>query len=117
MKGPRNPLDPGLATVRHALFGGERAVRVWDLGARTPPFTAVLYCELEPAGRVGEHVQETDDEIVVVVAGEAAIYVDDRAHGAVAGTAVALPRGSRLAIDNASRDAPVCYLIVKARSS
>ncbi len=114
-RGPLDPLAPERATVRTALFGGERAVRVWDLGARTPPFTAVLHCELEPGGRVGEHVQETDDEVVIVVSGEATIYVDGVAHGSVPGTAVALALGSRLAIDNASPDAPVRYLIVKAR--
>jgi quercetin dioxygenase-like cupin family protein len=112
---PKNPLDPTRASVRNALFGGTGAVRVWDLGATTPPFTAVLYCELDPGGRVGEHVQEADQEVVIVVAGEAVLYVDGRARASVPGDAVALPLGSRLSIDNASPTDPVRYVIVKAR--
>ena len=113
----RDPLHPTRASVRRDLFGGQGVVRVWDLGAVTPPFTAALYCELEPGGRVGEHVQESDDELVIVLSGEAAIYVDGRAFGAVAGSNIALPLGARLAIDNASLEAPVRYLIVKARAA
>jgi quercetin dioxygenase-like cupin family protein len=115
---PENPKlehDPARATVRHALFGGTGCVRVWELGAAEPPFTAVLLCELDPGGRVGEHRQETDHEIVVFVSGEAVAYVDGRAHAAIAGSAVPLPLGSTLSIDNASPDHPVRYVIVKAR--
>jgi quercetin dioxygenase-like cupin family protein len=111
-----DPLDPSRASVRSELFGGRGAVRVWDLGARTPPFTAVLFCELDPGGRVGAHRQEHDPEIVVVVAGEAVIYVDGQAHACVPGTAVPLPLGAVLEIDNASTERPVRYLIVKAHA-
>jgi quercetin dioxygenase-like cupin family protein len=111
----RDPLDPARADARPALFGGEGTVRVWDLGGRTPPLTAVLWCELEPGGRVGKHRQDTDDEVVIVVEGEGVIYVDGAAHASVQGSAVALPLGKMLEIDNASVDAPLRYLIVKAR--
>jgi quercetin dioxygenase-like cupin family protein len=112
---PSAPLDRARATVRHELFGGTGAVRVWDLGAAKPPFTAVLFCELEPGARVGEHVQQADHEVVVVVSGEAVLYVDGVAKGCLEGDAVAVPLGSKLAIDNASLETPVRYLIVKAR--
>lgn len=112
-----SPLDRSRADVRTALFGGERAVRVWDLGGRVGAISAVLFCELEPGGRVGIHRQEHDDEVVIVVEGEAVLYVDRRAHACVAGSAVPLPLGATLEIDNASADAPVRYLIVKARPS
>ena len=108
-------LDRARADARKDLFGGTGTVHVWELGARTPPFTAVLWCELEPGGRVGAHRQDTDDEVVIVVGGEAVVYVDRRAHGCAAGSAVALPLGSILEIDNASAVEPVRYLIVKAR--
>jgi quercetin dioxygenase-like cupin family protein len=111
----RSPLDPARASVRHALFGGVGTVRVWDLGGATPPFTAVLLCELDPGGRVGEHVQQSDHEVVIVVAGEAVLAVDGRPHPAIPGTAVALPLGSTLSIDNASTTESVRYLIVKAK--
>jgi quercetin dioxygenase-like cupin family protein len=111
----RDPLDPARASVRPALFGGEKAVHVWDCGARTAPFTAVLFCRLEPGGRVGKHRQDTDDEVVVVVGGEGVLYVDGAAHAAMRGSAVALPLGSTLEIDNASLDAWLEYVIVKAR--
>lgn len=110
-----DPLDPARADHRSALFGGQNAVRVWDLGARTPPFSAVLFCELEGGGRVGRHRQDSDDEVVVVVGGEGVLYVDGRAHAAVRGTAVALPLGAVLEIDNASPSETLAYLIVKAR--
>ena len=48
----RDPLDPARASVRPGLFGGDKAVHVWDCGARTAPFTAVLFCRLEPGGRL-----------------------------------------------------------------
>lgn len=108
-------LDPKRASAREKLFGGTGTVRVWDLGARTPPFTAVLYCELDPGGRVGKHRQDADEEIVIVVEGEAVLYVDGKANACGRGGAVALPKGAVLEIDNASADAPVRYLIVKAR--
>jgi uncharacterized cupin superfamily protein len=111
----RDPLDPSRCNARPALFGGEGTVRVWDLGGRTAPLTAVLWCELEPGGRVGKHRQDTDDEVVIVVEGEGVIYVDGTAHAAIRGSAVALPLGKTLEIDNASGDAPLRYLIVKAR--
>lgn len=90
-------------------------MRVWDLGARTAPFTAVLWCELEPGGRVGKHRQDTDDEVVIVVEGEGVLYVDGKAFASVRGSAVALPLGGALEIDNASADTPLRYVIVKAR--
>lgn len=114
---PKAPLDPARAVVRHALFGGTGSVRVWDLGAAPPPFTAVLFCELDAGGRIGEHVQQTDQEVVIVVAGEAVLYVDGRPRACVPGDAVGLPLGSTLSIDNASPNVTVRYLIVKARSA
>jgi quercetin dioxygenase-like cupin family protein len=114
---PRDPLDLARAVVHNALFGGSGAVRVWDLGGATPPFTAVLFCELEAGARVGEHVQQTDQEVVIVVAGEAVLYVDGRPRACIPGDAVALPLGSKLSIDNASPSATVRYLIVKARTA
>lgn len=52
-----SPLDPSRCDARAALFGGEGTVRVWDLGGRVGALSAVLFCELEPGGRVGRHVQ------------------------------------------------------------
>lgn len=88
---------------------------VWDLGARTAPFTAVLYCELDPGGAVGTHVQETDDEVVIVVGGVGSIVVDGLAQRCAVGGAIAVPLRSRLAIENLSAEEPLRYLIVKAR--
>lgn len=104
--------------VRHALFGGEHAVRVWVVPTRSaPPFTIVLACELEPAGRVGVHVQERDAEMVVGVDGEGVVVVDDEPHLLIAGAVAALPLGARLAIDNASPTEPFRYLILKASAA
>ncbi len=109
-----SPLDPARADARPALFGGEGIVRVWDLGGRVGALSAVLFCELDAGGRVGRHVQSHDDEVVIVVEGEAVIYVQGRAHACVKGSAVPLPLGQSLEIDNASTTEVVRYLIVKA---
>jgi len=111
-----NPLNPSHCDVRENLFdGGEGAVRVWDLGARVGAFSAVLFCELDAAGRVGKHVQQHDDEIVIIVEGEGVIYVDGVAHPSVKGSAVPLAFGQTLEIDNASIEHPLRYLIIKAQ--
>lgn len=111
------PLDPSRCDVRPALFGGVGSVRVWDLGGRVGALSAVLHCELDPGGRVGKHVQSHDDEVVVVLDGEAVIYVSGKAHACVPGSAVPLAIGQTLEIDNASPEVPLRYLIVKARAS
>lgn len=118
MSEPPNPSPsnhPGRASVRHALFGGVGSVRIWDLGPASPPFTAILLCELDGGGRVGEHRQQSDHEVVVFVSGEAVAYVDGRPHACVGGTAIPLPLGATLSIDNASPTEPVRYVIVKAQ--
>ncbi len=98
------------------LFGGEGAVLVEALrGDLCAPFSAALLCELAPGGRVGEHVQQADSEIVIGLEGEAVLYVGGRARAVAPGVVVALPLGQTLAIDNASPEEPFRYLIVKAR--
>jgi uncharacterized cupin superfamily protein len=108
------PLDPSRADARPRLFGGEGTVRVWDLGGRVGALSAVLFCELEPGGRVGKHVQSHDDEVVIVLEGEAVIYVQGQAYACTKGSAVPLALGQSLEIDNTSVTEPVRYLIVKA---
>jgi uncharacterized cupin superfamily protein len=116
MPRPPDPFDPARASVRTELFGGQGSVKVWDLGGAKPPFTAILFCELDPGGTVGEHVQRTDHEVVIVLSGEAVLYVNAVPHACVPGAAVPLRLGERLSIDNASPTAPLRYLIVKART-
>lgn len=109
--------DRGRAVRRDALFGGAGSVLVQALetGALPPPFTTALLCELSAGGRVGAHVQEHDSEIVVMLAGEAVLYVDGVAHALGPGGVAGLSLGARLEIDNASISEPCRYLIVKAR--
>ena len=104
--------------VRQALFGGTGAVRVWALvAAPAAPFTAVLACELEPGASVGAHVQEHDPELVVAISGAGQVTVNGVVRGFRAGQVVELPQGQTLAIDNSAADAPLRYLIIKARAS
>ncbi len=101
---------------RTNLFGGEGTVSVWNLLRQAaPPFTAVLWCELEPGGSVGRHRQEHHPEIVVGIQGSGEATVDDRTLPLAAGDMVHLPLGSVLALRNASSEHPLRYLIVKAR--
>jgi quercetin dioxygenase-like cupin family protein len=104
---------PGVEQV--GLFGGRGCVRVWDLLGAMPaaPFTAVLSCELEAGGRVGEHVQQRDAEIVIGVAGSGVAWVNGIECGLPVGGVVHLPKGSVLALENPNPE-PFRYLIVKA---
>src|SRR5687768_6993550 len=105
--------------VQQSLFGGDKAVRVWDLlGERSiPPFGAALACELEPLGRVGAHLQDHFHEIVIVVEGSGTAFVDQQPIVLVPGVVVSLRRGQTLSLANASESAPLRYIIVKAGSS
>jgi quercetin dioxygenase-like cupin family protein len=102
--------------VREGLFGGRGKVQVWDMLGPRPaaPFRAVLACELDPGGSVGQHVQTEFPEIVISMEGEGVAEVDGTAHPLVPGELVFLPLGSVLAIRNASAEHPLRYLIIKA---
>jgi quercetin dioxygenase-like cupin family protein len=102
--------------VRHALFGGRGAVRVWSLVAvPRAPFAAVLACELDPGGRVGPHVQEHHAEVVIVIEGDARVTAHGQASALGPGGVIELPLGEILAIDNGSNEQPLRYLIIKAQ--
>ena len=103
--------------VREALFGGRGRVQVWDmLGKRdATPFAAVLACELEPGGAVGDHVQQEYPELVICLDGEGVARVDGAPHPLGPGELVFLALGSVLALENTSRELPLHYLIVKAQ--
>lgn len=109
----------GAAARREALFGGEGAVLVWNLlgASEAPPFSAVLSCELDPGGSVGRHVQEHDPEIVIGLEGDGEATVDDRTLPLGPGDVAHLPLGAILAIRNRSTEAPLRYLIIKAKAS
>jgi mannose-6-phosphate isomerase-like protein (cupin superfamily) len=101
---------------RERLFGGTGAVLVWNLGAAglQPPFGAVLACELSEGGSVGTHVQQELAEVLIVLDGEGTARVEGSPLPIQAGTVVQLPLGQTLALENASSDRPLRYLIVKA---
>lgn len=99
---------------RDALFGGQGSVLVESLvGTLCAPFTVALHCELSAHGSVGEHVQQSEDELLIVLDGEGTILVNSAARPVGAGSVVGLALGQRLAISNTA-DTPLRYLIVKA---
>lgn len=112
-------VQKGIPDRRTALFGGQGTVTVWNLLGRqsAPPFSAVLSCELEPEGYVGEHVQQRDPEIVLGLAGDGEATVGDRRHSLGPGDVVFLRHGEVLAIRNRSSSEPLRYLIIKARDA
>lgn len=112
-------IDDRKPARRDALFGGKGAVYVWDLlgSAGAAPFTAVLYCELEPGGSVGRHRQEEYPELVIGLDGDGEASVDGAPRPLAPGDVVHLPLGAILAITNKSSAEPLRYLIVKAASS
>jgi uncharacterized cupin superfamily protein len=102
---------------RERLFGGRGAVLVWNLGdaAPNPPFAAILACELEGGGSVGTHLQQEFAEVVIVVEGEGVARVGGSSLPIQSGAVVQLPLGQTLALENASAEHPLRYLIIKAR--
>jgi mannose-6-phosphate isomerase-like protein (cupin superfamily) len=106
----------GAPHAQEALFGGKGEVLVWDLFGATEfaPFKAVLACELAPGGSVGTHRQEHFPEIVIVTEGEGFAVIDGERAEIQTGAVITLPLGSTLALENASTDAPLRYVIVKA---
>ena len=116
-----SPSDPlalplGTADKRTNLFGGKGSVFVWDLLKTQPahPFSAVLFCQLEPGGSVGEHKQQRDPEMVLCLDGDGTIHVNGQLHVMSPLSVAHIPFGSSLAIANTSRAAPLIYLIIKA---
>ncbi len=109
--------DPSLDhDQREALFGGRGTVRVWNLAPQPlAPFTAILACELEPGGRVGEHLQQEFPESVIVIQGQGRAQVSRRPVAVAPGSVIFLPRGETLSLENASTTEPLRYLIVKAQ--
>jgi quercetin dioxygenase-like cupin family protein len=101
---------------REQLFGGRGVVLVWNLcGAPpSPPFGAILACELEGGGSVGAHVQQEFAEVLIVVEGQGVARVGDVLLSLRAGAVVEIPFGRTLAIENGSPAHPLRYLIVKA---
>lgn len=104
--------------IQKDLFGGNGAVRVWDLLGRSaaPPFAAALWCELDPGGRVGPHRQEHFPEILIGIEGEGEARVDGALRRLSLGSVVYLALGQVLEIRNLSAERPLRYVIVKARA-
>jgi glyoxylate utilization-related uncharacterized protein len=102
---------------REGLFGGSGAVSVWSLcdTGPAPPFGAVLACELEGGGSVGAHVQQECAEVVIVLEGEGVARVDGAPRALRPGVVVELRLGQTLALENASPERSLRYLIVKAK--
>ena len=83
----------------------------------TPPFSAVLFCELEPDGSVGTHQQQRDPELVLGIDGRGEATVQGIAEPLEPGSVVYVPFGATLSLRNLSPDAPLRYLIIKAATA
>ena len=102
---------------RERLFGGSGAVLVWNLSDAEPgpPFGAFLSCELEGGSSVGAHLQEEFAEVLIVIEGEGVARVEGSPVPIHAGVVVQVPLGRTLALENASLERPLRYLIIKAK--
>lgn len=105
--------------MRTGLFGGTGRVKVSDLlGPRAaPPFSAVLFCELDPGGSVGLHQQQRDPELVIGLEGDGEASVQGEPTPLGPGSVVYVPFGATLSLRNLSTEAPLLYLIVKAENA
>ena len=112
---PARPLhlNPG---ARRDLFGGRGKVQVWSLlhPRALEPFKAALWCELEPSGVVGRHVQQEFPEILICLSGEGVVTVGHESHRFTTGVCLTLPLGEVLQI-SCGAGGPLSYLIIKAR--
>jgi quercetin dioxygenase-like cupin family protein len=115
----RMSVTRGGPDVRTALFGGTGNVKVSDLlGSRAaPPFSAVLFCELDPGGSVGTHQQQRDPELVLGLDGHGEATVQGDPEPLQPGSVVYLPLGATLSLRNLSTTEPLRYLIIKAEST
>jgi len=110
------PKKPPNFTQRD-LFGGSGAVDIWNMRtSNCPPFSASLWCSLEPNGVVGRHRQQDDPEIVICIAGEGVAMIGKTAHVMVSGVMLYLAFGQVLSIENKSDVESLDYLIIKAKS-
>src|SRR5450432_848633 len=98
---------------RERLFGGGGAVLVWSLcdSGPLPPFGAVLACELEGAASVGAHLQQEFAEVLIVIEGEGVARVGGSPVAMQSGLVLEIPLGQTLALENASPERPLRYLI------
>jgi quercetin dioxygenase-like cupin family protein len=114
MSVPRGGTD-----MRTALFGGKGSVKVTDLlGPRAAaPFSAVLFCELEPDGSVGTHQQQRDPELVLGLEGQGEATVQGNPEPLQPGSVVYVPFGATLSLRNLSSDSTLRYLIIKAEAA
>jgi len=105
------------ASMLNDLHGGQGVVTVHSLmhGRLLAPFSAALWCELEPGASVGRHQQQRDQELVICIGGAGKVEVDGQTAPFVRGVTVLLPLGSSLALENPSSE-PLTYIIVKAAS-
>lgn len=97
------------------VHGGQGVVHVHNLmhDRALDPFSAALWCELEPGASVGRHRQQRDPELVICISGEGQVEVDGQSAPFVRGVTVLLPFESTLALTNPSSE-PLVYLIIKA---
>lgn len=108
-------LNPADSQARTQLFGGEGTVTTWSrLPASAAPFSAAIWCELSPGGRVGAHRQQRDPEILLAIEGQGEVDVGRTAHSFTRGDVVYVPAGEVLQIRNLRSDAPMVYTIIKA---
>ena len=110
---PRPNHPPSIS--RRDLFHGKGEVKIWNMLSPNTldPFKTVLWCELEPKGKVGRHVQQHYPEVLICLSGEGRVTLGLVEHIFITGVCLTLPLGEVLQIVNHD-DAPLSYLIVKA---
>ena len=116
---PQSPQPRHLTpSARRDLFGGRGEVKVWNLMSprALDPFRAALWCELEPSGEVGRHVQQHYQEILICISGKGVVKIGQTAHEFTPGVCLTLSLGEILQI-TCGADTPLSYLIIKAEDS
>ena len=110
-------LKPSDSQSRTQLFGGEGTVTTWSrLPVSAAPFSAAIWCELSPGGRVGAHRQQRDPEILIAIEGQGEVDVGPLTHAFTRGDVIYVPAGEVLQIRNLSSDASMIYTIIKAEN-
>jgi len=107
--------DQPLGSRLENVHRGSGGVWVHDLlhPRSLEPFSAALWCELEPGAKVGRHRQQRDPELIICVSGQGEIEVDKVSAPFTRGVTTLLPHGSTLALCNPGTE-PLVYLIIKA---
>lgn len=98
------------------LYGGSGIVRISILDVElAPPFASVLLYTLEPLASIGLHQHQIDSTLLLCVAGQGYIHVDNEAKPVVQNEMVMIPCKAQVSIENLSKTDIFSFWMIRGR--